>query len=92
MNEQQLAELERIRSWACCFEPERRFMAEIRVAQLEDEHTSLENDFISTMETLRKTNIRNEQLEAENEALREYVPEHVKREWEHYRALQEASK
>jgi len=36
LNENQLAELERIRGWACCFEPERRFMAEIKVAQLKE--------------------------------------------------------
>ncbi len=33
-SEEQLAELERIRSWACCLEPERRFLAEIRSASL----------------------------------------------------------
>lgn len=27
------------------------------------------------------------ELKAENEALREYIPDHVKREWEYYRAL-----
>ena len=34
LSEAQLAELERIRSWACCMEPERRFMAEVENAAL----------------------------------------------------------
>ena len=34
LSEGQLAELERIRGWACCLEPERRFMAEVENAAL----------------------------------------------------------
>ena len=41
MSDEQEAELERIRSWACCLEPERRFMAEVKVAQLEAENEAL---------------------------------------------------
>ena len=32
LSNEQLAELEEIHGWACCMEPERRFMAGIRVA------------------------------------------------------------
>ena len=35
LNSKQRLELKTIQSWACCFEPERRFWAEIRVVQLE---------------------------------------------------------
>lgn len=41
MDKVQQAELERIRTWACCFEPERRFMAEVKNAQLETENETL---------------------------------------------------
>ena len=34
MSDDQLAELERIRGWACCMEPERRFVAEVENAVL----------------------------------------------------------
>ena len=37
LGDAQLAELERIREWACCLEPERRFMAEVKVAALKRE-------------------------------------------------------
>ena len=37
LNDDQLAELEKIRGWACCLEPERRFMAEIKFAALKRE-------------------------------------------------------
>ena len=32
LSDEQLVELERIRGWACCMEPERRFTAEIKNA------------------------------------------------------------
>ena len=35
LSEEQSAELERIRGWACCQEPELRFMAEIKATKLE---------------------------------------------------------
>ena len=38
LSDDQLAELERIRGWACCMEPERRFMAEIENAALKREN------------------------------------------------------
>ena len=66
LNKLQALELERIRGWACCLEPERRFMAEVKVAKLEAE---LEQ---------RRTQIAHLQpvyLEVceENEALRELI-------------------
>lgn len=42
LTNEQLVELERIREWACCFEPERRFMAEVKIAQLEAENERLQ--------------------------------------------------
>lgn len=42
LSEAQLAELARIRSWACCLEPERRFLAEIEIVQLKARIAHLE--------------------------------------------------
>ena len=41
MDESQLTELERIRGWACCLEPERRYLAEIKADNLKVENEVL---------------------------------------------------
>ena len=45
LNDAQLVELERIREWACCLEPERRFMAEAETATLKRELRLLRTSF-----------------------------------------------
>jgi len=37
----QEAELEKMRRWACCFEPERRFLADVECAALKQENERL---------------------------------------------------
>ena len=55
------------------------------IEALVDEQNKLLDTFRRKLDKLEQETVP--QLEAENEALMEYVPEHVKREWEHYRAL-----
>lgn len=76
MSDDQLAELERIREWACCMEPERRFMAEIDLNK-EREKTK---EISALYEQLQAENAA---LKRENEQLRKFV-ELTQTKWEEF--------